>query len=146
MKSRKILIIDYQEDWRRRMAQMLQTSEYDIETFAGYHYPVDQIKPGQEPDLVLLSCSHITSAELNLVERMLTKNLTVVVLSTSIPWGEMRQVFLAGAEDVTDKPYTQKHLVNIIETALQNAQPVDSYESMQREVTKPWKKSVQDAF
>ena len=145
MKPRKILIIDYQEDWRRRIAEMLQTSDYEIETFAGYDYPVDQIQPGQEPDLVLLSCSHITSAELILVERLLTKNLTVVVLSTSIPWGEMRRVFLAGAEDVTDKPYTQKHLINIIETAFQSAQPVDSYESRQREVMNSWK-NVQDAF
>ncbi|MCB0196052.1 MAG: response regulator [Anaerolineae bacterium] len=145
MKPRKILIIDYQEDWRRRIAEMLQTSDYVIETFGGYNYPVDQIKPGQEPDLVILSCSHITGAELRLVEQMLTKNLTVVVLSTSIPWAKMRRVFLAGAEDVTDKPYTQKHLINIVETALQNAKPVDSYEAMQREVMDQWT-SVQDAF
>ena len=138
MKSRKILIIDHQEGWRRRIAEMLKTSDYNVETFGDYDYPVDQIEPGQEPELVILSCSHITGAEIGLVERMLTKNLPVVVLSTSIPWAEMRRVFLAGAEGVVDKPYTKKHLDNIIKTALQSTQPTDSYTSIKRRGLRRW--------
>ena len=57
----------------------------------------------------------------------------LLVLSTSLPWSVMRAQFLAGADDVGDKPYDRGRLVEIVTQALDRSTPRDSYEAAKPE-------------
>lgn len=69
------------------------------------------------PDLVILGCSSIRHEERELINKVLADHRHLVVLCASLPWGDMRALFLAGADDVADKPYDSDRLVSIVNEA-----------------------------
>lgn len=129
MRPGKILVIDRQDEWRTLFVEMLETAGFLVSTLDHYDYPPSADVPSNEkPDLIILGCGVIGPVEFQLIERVFAAKLHLIVLSTAVPWQDMRRLFLAGADDVTDKPYTQTHLVNIVEEVLQNIRSKDSYQ------------------
>jgi DNA-binding response OmpR family regulator len=110
-----------------------------VEERDNYGYPPSGGKyKGLEPpfDLVILGCPGIRKAEHELINRILEHRDHLLVLSTSLPPVIMRTVFLAGADDVTDKPYDPAKLVNVVSEALDAIKPRDGYQAAAQEV--PW--------
>ena len=71
------------------------------------------------PDLIILGCPRIKFEERELIDKVLADHGHLIVLCASLPWGDMRALFLAGADDVVDdKPYDPARLVSIVEDAL----------------------------
>ena len=129
----RILIIDHQADWRERSAKILETQGFLVKTLDSYDpVLVGKVIAEHLPHLIILSCRQIEQKEFDLLGHILAQNLRVVVLSSTIPWPDMRRLFLAGAHDVTDKPDTQTHLLNIIQDALHSNDTLDSYQSVRQ--------------
>lgn len=127
--GRRILIIERQEKWREDAARSLREMGFLVGTLGHYDYnePAAEIA-GRPPDLVILGCARIKHEERELIHKILASELHLLVLCTSLPWGDMRAVFLAGADDVADKPYDPNRLVNIVKNAFESMKPRDSYD------------------
>lgn len=125
-----VLIIDCQAHWRQHSMEALEAEGFSVRTLDNYDYPPPTgIPPDDMPDLVILGCASIGRPEVELIERLLNEQLHLVVLSTALPWHDMRRLFLAGADDVTDKPYNSADLLKIVSEALENIPPRDSYQA-----------------
>jgi DNA-binding response OmpR family regulator len=114
-----VLIIDRQDSWRDKAAAALRGNGYAVDVQADYDYTAKRSAFGGRPaDLVILGCSRIKHEERELINNVLRDDGHLVVLCASLPWGDMRSLFLAGADDVVDdKPYDSSRLLNIIEEA-----------------------------
>jgi DNA-binding response OmpR family regulator len=116
-----ILIVDLQEYWRTISADALIRRGYDVCVLSDYDYsPASANCHGKPPDLVILGCASIGSEEQEFIKKVMADKRHLVVLSTSLPWADMRSLFLAGADDVADKSYDPGHIVNIVEEAFEN--------------------------
>lgn len=127
---KRILIIERQEKWREDAAGSLRRMGFLVGTLGHYDYSAQAADiEGRPPDLVVLGCARIKFAERELIHKLLADELRLLVLCTSLPWVDMRAVFLAGADDVADKPYDPTRLINIVQDAFDSMKPRDSYES-----------------
>jgi DNA-binding response OmpR family regulator len=120
----KILLIDRQHSWLQRSAEALCSAGFEVDSLDRYDYP-DQLARSKNtrPTLVVLGCASIGPEELLLIDRVLQNKDHLIVMSTSLPSQIMRQVFLVGADDVTDKPYNVKNLVEIVNQVLHSISP-----------------------
>ena len=118
-KSKHVLIIDRQPSWRDRAAAALSDKGYMVQVLDSYDYQSDVVNfSAGSLDLVILGCSRIKHEERELINKVLADHRHLVVLCSSLPWGDMRSLFLAGADDVVDdKPYDATRLVSIVEGA-----------------------------
>lgn len=118
-KTRHVLIIDRQHSWRDKAASALENNGYSVRVLGSYDYTPENAYFGDKPpDLTILGCSRIKHEERELINKVLADHRHLVVLCASLPWSDMRSLFLAGADDVVDdKPYDSTRLVNIVEEA-----------------------------
>ena len=130
LESKRVVVIDCQDHWRELSIGALRAEGFTVEVLDNYDFP--PVPPGEEPDLVILGCARIRPEELELIKRILDQKLHLLVLSTSLPWQVMRHLFLAGADDVTDKPYNPEHLVNIVTEVFKGLSPRDSFQTTAR--------------
>jgi len=118
----RILIVDRQDYWRGLSAQTLAQKGYFVRTLGGYDYtPGSAYFDGEPPDLVILGCAKIGDEEKEFISKVRHDRRPVIVLSTSLPWADMRSLFLSGANDVADKTYDPQHIINLVEEAFENA-------------------------
>jgi len=117
---RRILLIDCQEYWRERSAAALRDAGFEVEVLSHYDYTP---REGSEPDLVILGCAAIGENEQHLIGHLLAAKLHLLVLCTSLPWRVMRALFLAGADDVAEKPYNPSNLLSAVEHAFKSITP-----------------------
>lgn len=121
-KDNRILIVDRQDYWRELSAQALAQKGYFVRVLSDYDYsPGSAYFDGKPPDLVILGCARIGREEQAFIKKVMDDRCRLVVLSTLLPWGDMRSLFLAGANDVADKTYNPDHIINIVEEAFENA-------------------------
>jgi DNA-binding NtrC family response regulator len=112
-----ILIIDRQPFWRDKVAATLTDKGYVVRVMGEYAYPSPAFMDPR-PDLIILGCSRIKHEERQLINEVLADHRHLVVLCASLPWGDMRALFLAGADDVVDdKPYDADRITRIVEEA-----------------------------
>lgn len=112
------MVIDRQPFWRDRAAAALDGKGFLVRVLDNYDYsPETAYFRDVPPDLVILGCSRIKHEERELINKVLDDHRHLVVLCASLPWNDMRAVFLAGADDVADKPYDSERLVGIVEDA-----------------------------
>lgn len=117
-RGKHVLIIDRQPLWRDRAAVALDGRGFLVRALADYNYTRETAYfKDTPPDLVLLGCSSIKHEERELINKVLEDRRHLIVLCASLPWNDMRAVFLAGADDVDDKPYDSERLVGIVEDA-----------------------------
>jgi DNA-binding response OmpR family regulator len=121
MKNRCILIVDRQDYWREISADALSRAGYTVRVISRYDLSQSEdYFDGQPPDLVVLGCASIKREEREFIEKALADNRSLLVLSASLPWDEMRAVFLKGASDVANKTYDPENLVRIIDETFDN--------------------------
>jgi DNA-binding response OmpR family regulator len=128
-KNKRILIIDRQKYWREMAADTLAGANSQIALLDNYDYrdKASYFPEAKAPDLVILGCVQIGDEERELIHRVLADGLHLMIFSTLLPWEEMRHLFHEGADDVTDKTYDQKRLINAVEGVF-NARQGDSYQ------------------
>lgn len=127
-KKRRVLIIDKQDYWRGLSEQTLRDVGFTVDTRDTYDWPplVEGVE-AKDFDLVILGCVQIEDEEKRLISRILENGAHLLVLCTSLPWMVMRSLFLAGADDVTNKPYDPERLTSIVQQVLNTINPCDSY-------------------
>ena len=121
-RKRRVLVIDKQDYWRALSEKTLRGVGFDVESRDSYDW-----EPGEKFDLVILGCAEIEREEKGLIGSILGSGEHLLVLCTSLPWMMMRSLFLAGADDVTKKPYDPERLTSIVQQVLENINPCDSY-------------------
>ena len=126
--TKHILIVDRQAYWRGLSSRVLEEKGFDVRVLSTYDYrPETAYFNHQPPDLVILGCASVKWEEREFVERVLADGPHLLVLSASLPWRDARSVFLAGADDVTDKPYDADQLVSAVEHVLKTKAVRDSF-------------------
>ncbi|GEM_PF-1313991 len=129
LQTKHILIIDRQDHWRRLSAEALEKEGYEVRVLNHYDYSSDaRLIGGQPPDLVILGCAIIGRDERELINKVLSDKRHLLVFCSSLPWGDMRSVFLAGADDVADKTYDPMRLTGIVNEAFISMEARDSYQ------------------
>src|SRR5258705_760110 len=125
VERKRILLIDRQDSWRERSRYALRDTGFEVSTLDHYDSPPGD-PSGPAPDLVIIGCASIGPEEMQLILQILEHKIHLLVLSTALPWKEMRALFLAGADDVTNKPYNPDLLVSIVTQAFENLAQDDS--------------------
>jgi DNA-binding NtrC family response regulator len=120
---KQIVLIDRQHSWLERSTQTLRRAGFSVEPLADYDYPPHNMPHDAPPRLVVLGCASVGQAEMDLIRRILLRGDHLLVLSTSISQREMRNLFLRGAADVTDKPYDSGNLVSTVTQVLNSLSP-----------------------
>ena len=124
-----VLVVDRQEYWRGLSTAALRGRGFSVKTLGTYDYsPEAAYFDGQPPDLVVLGCASIRREEREFIEKVLSGGTHLVVFSASLPWRDARSVFLAGADDVADKPYDPNQLLNTVDEVFRSEVPRDSYQ------------------
>lgn len=126
--KKTILIVDRQAYWRRISAKALEEKGFEVKVLSSYQYsPETAYFDHNPPDLVILGCASIQREEREFIQQVLADGPHLLVLCASLPWREARSVFLAGADDVTDKPYDPEQLVSEVEYVLRSKVVRDSF-------------------
>jgi DNA-binding response OmpR family regulator len=121
LENKRVLIIDRQSFWRERARKALIGTGYNVEVLDNYEYePNHSYFREGPPELIILSCPKLKHDERELIDKVLADRRHLVVFCSSLPWGDMRTLFMAGADDVVDKPYDSARVVTIIEEAFAN--------------------------
>ncbi|MFN0087533.1 MAG: hypothetical protein ACKVX9_19240 [Blastocatellia bacterium] len=132
--SKRVLIIDRQKGWRDEASQALSEKGFYVGVLDHYDYsPAEAMIAGEPPDLVILGCPGIGREERELIHRVFEYKQHLLVLSTSLRWADMRALFLAGADDVMDKPYESTRLMDIVNQVFDNISSRSSYEQVSKE-------------
>jgi DNA-binding response OmpR family regulator len=131
--QKHVVVIDRQDFWRGLSEEALRGEGFSVQVLDNYDYPPPGGYAGERPpDLVILGCASIKRDERKLIQRVLEAHQHLLVLCVSLPWPVMRSVFLAGADDVTDKTYDPARLVELVKDALGSLTPRDSYQAQYR--------------
>jgi DNA-binding response OmpR family regulator len=132
--TKQVIIIDRHNHWRNLSNKALASKGYAVSVLDNYDYPpYGEIALDGKPDLVILGCASIGAEELKLIEKILDHKHHLVILCTSLPRHIMRSLFLIGADDVVDRPYEEKDLVEIVEHALGNIESRTNYQLFKEE-------------
>jgi DNA-binding response OmpR family regulator len=119
--SKSVLIIDRQSYWRDKAAAALRDQGYSVRILSSYDYePAPNDDAGGIADLVILGCPRVSRDERDLINRILSNHQHLVVFCSSLPWGDMRTLFMAGADDVADKPYDPAKVISVVQEVFAN--------------------------
>jgi DNA-binding response OmpR family regulator len=131
--AKRILVIDRQKDWRISTADFLRGLGFLVKESESYEYTsaMAQIED-QAADLIILGCAVVKKEEQELIGKILNDRHHLLVFSASLPWADMRSVFLAGADDVTNKTYDHSRLRKAVTDVLANLAARSSFELVDR--------------
>jgi DNA-binding response OmpR family regulator len=125
-----VLVVDRQEYWRGLSTAALKKRGFSVKSLSTYDYSPETVYfDGKPPDLVVLGCASIKREEREFIEKVLSEGAHLLVFSASLPWRDARSVFLAGADDVADKPYDPNQLLNTVDEVFKSKVPRDSYQA-----------------
>ena len=131
---KRVLVVDRQEYWRGLSAEALTGKGFAVKVLDRYEYSPDVAYfEGKPPDLVVLGCASIKREEREFIEAVLADGPRLLVFCASLPWPDARSVFLAGADDVTEKPYNPERVVSTVEEVFESRWARDSYEAVESE-------------
>ena len=129
----RIVLIDRQRYWRDLFARALTSIGYFVCVLETYHYivPFDCLQ-GANPNLVILDCPQVNTAEQKLIKQILMHKHHLLVLCSSPSWQMMRALFLQGVDDVVEKPYNPEYFVHTVDQVLASITPLNSYQEVER--------------
>lgn len=116
--KRLIFIFDKHKPWREFSRQVLKTAGFIVKEFSSYEK--FRIVQPNVPDLVIVGFAKATSTEIELIKKVRRSNVPLLALSSFLSGNEMRILFLAGADDVAEKPFNQQSLVNAVSESFNN--------------------------
>lgn len=112
IRKRRIFIIEKYKAWREFSSKALKSAGYYVKEFDDYnHFGVIE---SNKPDLVIVSFARATQMEIELIKTLRRNGIHQLVLSSFLPWSEMRSLFLAGADDVAEKPFSSQDLLKTV--------------------------------
>ena len=133
---KRVVVVDRQEYWRGLSTGALKERGFNVKALSTYDYsPETAYFDGEPPDLVVLGCASIKHEEREFIEKVLADGPHLLVFCASLPWRDARSVFLAGADDVADKPYDLGQLLNTVDEVFKSKIPRDSYQAKEYEGT-----------
>ena len=119
--NKRVLIIDRHSYWRDKVASALRDQGYDIQILSSYDYdPAREDDNTSGADLIILGCPRLNREERDLINTILSNHRHLIVFCSSLPWGDMRTLFMAGADDVADKPYDAAQVISVVREVLAN--------------------------
>lgn len=119
--NKEIWLIDRRGYWRKPFARALNMAGFEVAAVDDYAIPPELETEAGLPDLVVVVCTAVTAAELDLVRSMAAHGHYILVLVAALTPSAMRELFLAGAYDVTDMPVKNKEFVALVEMALEDS-------------------------
>lgn len=135
-KVKRVLVVDRQEYWRGLSVKALKERGFNVKSLSTYDYsPETAYFEEEPPDLVVLGCASIKREEREFIQAVLADGPHLLVFCASLPWRDARSVFLAGADDVADKPYDPDQLMNTVDEVFKSRGPRDSYQAKEYEGT-----------
>jgi DNA-binding response OmpR family regulator len=128
LEGKRILLIDLQSSWREAAGNILAKRKFLVKTSDAYDYsePTCYVQ-GKAPDVVILACGSVKRKERRLINDILAHKRHLLILCAALPRADTRQLFLAGADDVTDKPYSPGRLLNIVGETFEGREVNDSF-------------------
>lgn len=125
-KLKRVLIIDRLPFWRDNVAFALEKQGYEVQVSDSYDYELEASDSYDASNLIILGCPRLGRAERDLINRILASHRQLVVFCSSLPWGDMRTLFIAGAADVADKPYDAAQVVTVVQEVFTNMAEVNT--------------------
>ncbi|MDT4955086.1 MAG: Response regulator receiver domain [Acidobacteriota bacterium] len=137
LKGKRILLIDHQSSWREAAGNILAEGKFLVRTSHAYTYSEPKCYvQGGPPDVVILGCATVKREERRLVAHVIAHKRHLVILCAALPGEDIRQLFLAGANDVSDKPYSPRNLLHVISEVLLCQEVKDNFR--ERMLRKQW--------
>jgi DNA-binding response OmpR family regulator len=137
VEGKRILLIDHQSSWREAAGSVLAERKFLVKTSDAYTYSEPKCYVyGRPPDVVILGCATVKRGERRLIKDILAHNRHLLILCAALPREDIRQLFLAGADDVNDKPYSPRNLLHIVGEALLCQEVSDNFR--ERMLRKQW--------
>lgn len=128
LEGKRILLIDHQSSWREAAGNALSKRKFLVKTSNAYTYSEPKCYvQGGPPDVVILGCATVKREERRLIEDIVAHHRHLLILCAALPREDIRQLFLAGADDVSDKPYSPGNLLNVVGDALLCQEVKDSF-------------------
>lgn len=122
LRGQRVWLIDRREYWRRPFTRALTEAGLKVLSTDRYTYPPFPLQGGsRSPDLVILACTAVTADELRLVRAVSRCRHDLLVLAASLPSEVMRELFRAGAYDVTKMPVRPDELVALVLETLKDS-------------------------
>jgi DNA-binding response OmpR family regulator len=135
--GKRILLIDHQSSWREAAGNVLTERKFLVRTSDAYTYSEPQsYVQGRPPDVVILGCATVKREERRLIKDIIAHNRHLLILCAALPRQDVRQLFLAGADDVSDKPYSPRNLLRVVGEAFVCQEVSDNFR--ERMLRKPW--------
>lgn len=126
--GKRILLIDHQSSWREAAGNVLAKRKFLVKTLDAYNYSEPRCYVhGRAPDVVILGCAKVQSHERRLIAKIISHKRHLLIMCGALPTEDTRELFLAGADDVTEKPYSPSSLLQIVGEALEDRETHDSY-------------------
>lgn len=123
--GKRILLIDHQSSWREAAGNALAKRNFLVKTSGAYTYSEPKCYvQGHPPDVVILGCATVKREERRLIKDVVAHKRHLLILCAALPREDIRQLFLAGADDVSDKPYSPGNLLNVVGEALSGQEQV----------------------
>ena len=120
--GRWIWLYDRRDYWRSHFGEALAASGCGVRSSVQYQVPPPDCPPDEEPDLVVVGCAHVTEEERDLVRRCAQRHHHVLVLAASRDAATVRDLFFAGAFDVTRIPASANQFLALVEQTLEKAE------------------------
>ena len=116
----EVLVIDKLEHWRKLSQATLKLAGFKVRAVDNYDCPLKGEVNIGSIDLIILGCASIGSEELQLIEQVRKERIRLLVLCTSLHMRVMRSLFLCGVDDVAEKPFDSRQLLDVVHYAIQS--------------------------
>jgi DNA-binding response OmpR family regulator len=121
IKEKDFLLVDVEDYWREFSFVSLNSIGCKVRRYKSYKRLRVRLKKFHDkPDLIIIGCSKPAAEEVELIKLLRANNFRQLILCSFLSREEMKELFLAGADDVTDKPFDSVQLLTTIKESLDN--------------------------
>lgn len=120
-KEKEFFVVDASGFWREFSYCSLNSVGCKVKKYASYKQLRRILNDfDKRPDLIIIGCSKPAVEEVKLVDFLHRNKFRQLILCSFLSWDEMRELFLAGADDVTEKPFDSHELIATVTESLNN--------------------------
>jgi DNA-binding response OmpR family regulator len=128
-------VVDRLDYWRAFMANTLKQAGFCVEAYRYEELPSDAGTEPHKPDLVVLGCARSRPEEQQIVQALVQREFSVLILSSTISQDDCRSLFLAGAADVSPRPHSPDILLSLVQSDLAGL-------AKQRRQSRAWRRAT----